>query len=466
MAKTEAEVHREIELSIAASDNTLDVYQGPIPDIFITPQTGQLVSASNETELLRALFTLNFDTSITDDETKNALANYGSSPGVGTKSKHVQYFLRFTRLTDNVTIPSGTLVGNSDGSLVYRVLTTGTMYASSPASYYNSSRNAYEIGLQVEAVGTGVSYELPPGRVNTMMTSIRGIDSTENRVQSKGGSDAETKDNQVTRLKTALLGINLGAAGGLKKRITDAYPEMVSDVAVIEPYQKEFVRVTAGPSLDVYVIANELSTYNQQVTATAGQTQIVLTKKPVASVSSLTINGIAGAVGYTLITDSSKETGNSMQAYDVVALDMPLIVGDEVVVSYEYNSALELVSTNVFNSGEGNLFNTDILIRYPFIVSPIITGTVKVLPSYSVSEVETNVKNYLENMFNFTTFTEIVYINNVIDSVKSDVSGVQSFKLSEFHRNTDSYSQIESLTFKANEISVYNSSLVNLKIIG
>ena len=468
MAKSEEEIYRQIQQSIESSDNTLDVWQGPIPNVFITPQSGQLVNASNEAELLRALFTLNFDTSITDDEVKTALSNYGSSPGLGMKSKHIQYFMRFTRLTSNVTIPAGTLVGNNDGSLVYRVLNTGTMYYASPAAYYNSSRNAYEIGLQVEAIGTGVSYELPPGRVNTMLTSTQGIDSTENRTQSLGGKESETKDSQIARLKTALLGINLGAAGGIEKRITDSYQELVSDVSVIEPYQKEFARIVDKPSLDVYIIANEQSSYSQQFIASTGQTQVILTKKPALSLSSLTINNTVNPIGYTpaLNVDKSKETGYSMRSQDTVDLDVALVGGDEVVVTYLYNSALETVNTNVFGSTERNLFNTDILIRYPFVVNPVISGIIKVLPSYSVSEVESNVKSFLEGVFTFTTFTSIVYPEDIRDRIKSEVSGIQSFKLTEFHRSTNSYAQIEPMVFNSNEISVYDSSQINLKVVG
>lgn len=462
MARTEQEIVEALESSIEATDNTLDVTQGPIPDIMIRPQAGQLALAEAEAESLRQLFTLQFAESATEDEVRLALANYGSSPGEGSRSRHVQYFMRFTRPVEDVSIPAGTLVSNVDGSLVYRVVNTGTILASASDAYYNPSRNTYELGLLTEATGTGGSYELPKFRINTILTPILGIDSSENRSQSKGGRDKETKEAQAARLTNALQGTNLGAPGGITKKIQDEFSDQVTDVSVVQPFAKEFTRIVEGPALDVYLLGQTSENYIQTTVALAGQTQIVLDKKPVILVNSVTVNGTT--VTFTLVPDLTKESGLSLDAQDVVVFSAPLLPGDIVTIDFEYNKLLEDVNTNVFGNGEDFLFNTDMLVRSPFPINPKIQGEVKSLPSYSTTEVENQITAFLETTFTPTTFVDVIYPEQIRQQILTEVPGIQSLRFTVFRRNTGALSDVEPIVLLNNESLVYDSSLVSIKV--
>jgi hypothetical protein len=464
MAKTEVEIQAELIESINSTDQTLDTAQGPIPDLFIRPQAGQLAQASSEAESLRTLFTLQFGTAATEEEIQNALANYGSAPGAGVAARHVQHFLRFTRPTVDISIPTGSLVSNSDSSLVYRVLNGGTILANASDSYYNPSRNSYEIGLLVEGTGIGTTYNLPSGRITNIVTPIPGIDTTENRSKSTGGLDKESTDSQSSRLKTSLTGINLGAPGGIQSRILNAFPESVTDVAVIQPFEKEFTRLITGPALDVYALGATIEPATQTVIAVNGQTIIPLLSKPAFAITSVTINNVVITSGYTLVKDSSFEYGYSLQASDQLVLSIPLLAGDTVVIEYEYNKILTSIFTDVLDSGNEFLFNTDILMRSPFQISPIISGTVQALASFSTNEVEENINTFLATNFNFTIFTEIVFPEVIRQRLITEVSGVQNFRLTEFRRSTGSLSTIEPMSFARNEVSVYDANLINIRI--
>jgi len=464
MAKTEVEIQAELIESINSTDQTLDTAQGPIPDLFIRPQAGQLALASAEAESLRTLFTLQFENAATDDEIQNALANYGSSPGEGVASRHVQHFLRFTKPSVDIVIPTGSLVSNSDSSLVYRVLNGGTLLASAADSYYNPSRNSYEIGLLVEATGIGASYDLPSGRITNIVTPVPGIDTTENRVKSTGGLDKESTASQSSRLKNSLKGINLGAPGGIQSRILNAFPESVSDVVVIQPFEKEFTRLITGPALDVYVIGLAIEPATQTVTAINGQTVIPLDSKPAYSITSVSVNNVVLTSGYFLVKDSSFEYGYSLQASELLIMSIPLLAGDIVVIKYEYNKILSSIYTDVLDSGNEFLFNTNILMRSPFQVSPIISGTIKALASFSTNEVEENINTFLATNFTFTVFTEIVFPEVIRQRLITEVSGVQTFRMTEFRRNTGSLSTIEPMSFARNEVSIYDAALINIRI--
>jgi hypothetical protein len=465
MARTEAQIESEIIQSIETTDSTLDTVQGPIPDVFIRPQTGQLAIASGEAEDLRTMFTLQFPSVATSDEIRLALANYGSSPGAGTKSQHIQYFMRYTTPVEDIKIPVGTLVGNLDGSLTYRVINEGTLTYNNANVFYNSSRNAYEIGLLVEATGTGASYELPKYRVNTLITPISGIDSTENRVKSSGGTSSESIDSQSNRLKDSLKGLNLSAPSGIKNKITNSNAGIVTDVAVVQPFDKEFTRITDKAALDIYCIGETLTNITQTFTANSGQTEFKLSYLPVTQVISVSVNGTSGIVGYVLSQDLSFDTGRSLISNDILILNTPSIAGDVVSVEYEYNKVLENVYTNTFKSGEENLFNTDMLIRLPFIVYPIIEGNIKVLPSYSESEISQSLQTYLSTKFNFTSFQTVIYPEEVRQDILISIPGLQSFKMTKFRRQYGSLSDIETIIYNKNEISLYSIDLVNIKIV-
>lgn len=464
MAKTAEDIKVELQESIQQTDKTLDVAQGPIPDIFINPQSGQLANASADAESLRQLFTLQFETSATDEEIRKALANYGSSPGGGTKANHIQHFMRYTKPNVDVVIPAGTLISNVSGDLVYRVVTGGSIIAASANSYYNSSRRTYEIGLFVEAVGIGEKYNLPENRIIMLTTPVVGIDSTENRTKSTGGMEKESKDAQAERLKNSLLGINLGAPGGIQNNITNKLPELVSDVAVIQPFEKEFTRLTTGPALDIYCIGNTVDSYIQTYIASGGETQILLEKKPAVSILNVTVNNVSG-IGYTLVNDTSLETGYSLNASDYVVLSTTLALGDVVVIQYTYNKTLESVYSVVYDSSNTYLFNTDILVRQPFYVPPVIGGTIQALASYSTTEVEQNVLSFFSKEFSFTTFIEVEYPEIIRQRVLTEVSGVQSFKLKEFRRSKGSLATLEPIVYARNEISIFDTNYYNVLVV-
>jgi len=463
MAKTADDIKKDLKDSIQQTDRTLDVEQGPIPDIFINPQSGQLANASEDAESLRQLFTLQFDSSITDTEVQNALANYGDSPGGGKPSSHIQYFMRFTKPLTDITIPAGTIVSNAGGDLMYRVLTSGTILAASAPSYYNATRKTYEIGLLVNSIGVGTQYNLPENRINALTTPVTGIDSTENRTKSRGGLGSESRESQIDRLKSELLGVNQGAPGGISSSITNALPEIVTDVVVVQPYEKEFRRNTVKPALDIYCIGNNIQSFEQVYTALGGETQIPLEKVPATSITSLTVNNTSGMT-YTLVIDTSPETGYSVASTDYIVLDTSLVTGDVVTIQYNYNQVLNDVHDVVFG-GDEYYFNTDMLVRSPFPIYPVLGGTVQTLASYSSTEVEANLRSYLANLFTFTKYTEIVYPDVVRQQVLSNISGIQKFTLTEFRRSTGSLSTIEPMIFSKSEVSVFNANYYKIQVI-
>jgi hypothetical protein len=465
MASTNAaDIANDLIASISASDETLDVASGPILDLMVKPQAGRLAEVAQDAADLRLLFTLDFSQVATSEEIRLALANFGSSPGVGTPSTTLQYFMKFTAPTVDITFPEGTLVGSADGLYTFRTLVEAKMLSDNSASYYNADKRTYELAVPVESVGIGAAYNIPKFRIISLLTPIDGIDSTENRDAATGGLDVETATSQAERLKNALKGINLGSVGGIKNKILQGLPELITDVSVVQPYESEFKRFVVGPALDIYSIGSKPSTSVEVFTATAGQQRFYLSNVPVLSITSVLVNNVAGLVDYSLVRDSSVEIGYSLDAGDYCYVDYTLLAaGDKITIEYTYNAALTSIKESIFGSGEGFLFDTDILLRSPFFVNPAIAGDIKALAGYSATEVETNVNSFLNSYFTFTTFQTVLYPEIFRQQLLVNVTGVASFRLTEFRRSLGSLADIEPIYFSKNEVSVFDSNYIAIR---
>lgn len=462
MARSADQIAEDLALSINQTDASWDTDQGPIPDLFIRPIAGQINLAEVAAEELRLLFSLQFSEAATETEIRDALRNYGSTPGVGQRASHIQFFQRFTRPSSDIVIPVGTLVSNETGDLVYRTLNAITMFADSADRIFNADRGVYEVSTRVEAVGFGDEFELPAFRVNTLLTEIVGIEGTENRTASRGGTPEEEVESQADRLRSSLLGINLNSPGGIRNRIRNQFPGRVSDVSTVKTSDPEFVRIIDKPSLDVYIVGTEPETFRQSFQASGGQTEILLEQVPVLDVVSVTVND--SEVPFEFIPDASKETQRSLNSVDIVKVD-PLLPTEQVEVVYNYNKLLEDVNNQALDNGEEFLFEVDYLLRSPIVVPPILEAEIKTLPSYDFENVRNNILERLEIIFSFNEFREIKTPRDVQEEIQGNVSGIRSFKWIRFKRSVGSLSDIEPIIYDKNEISEYDPSLVDIKTV-
>lgn len=464
MARTADQIENALAESIRNLDNSYDTVQGPVKDLFTVPISGVISRSEQEAEALRLLFSLQFADSATELEIRNALNNYGSRPNEGTKSSHNQHFLRFTRPKEDIVIPAGALVSNNTGNLVYKTLEAVTMIAAQADTYYNPARRAYEIVAKVEADGIGTEYALPANRIQTILTPIIGIDATENRVKSSQGLPSETTTQQAKRLETRLLGLNLNTQGGIPERIKEVMAGIVSLVQIITPAMPEFKRVQVKPSIDVHVYGTSESIAVDTITAINGQTEIVLSKQPIVTITKVIANNTT-PLSFVLVKDSSNETGNSVSSNDYLLLSQPLSAGDVVEVTYTYNKLLEDVKTLVFNDSSESLFNTDYLIREFAKVSPLISLELKVLSSYSFDDVANSIRLYIESYLNRPVLIDRIAPNEFRQSIMDNISGIQSLRILKFRRDTGSLSSIETVVLNKSEITNYKQENIDIKAV-
>jgi hypothetical protein len=287
----------------------------------------------------------------------------------------------------------------------------------------------------------------------------------ENRVAAKGGLLPEDKESQVERMQTKFEGLNLGTAGGIKSRIQDYKPEIIHDVSVIKPKDRQlFTRITSGPALDIYVIGSDYETAQDSFTALGGETQITLLKPPVASVESVFINNVQVST-FSFVADDSLELKSSTRSVDRVIFSSPLILNDVVLVNYTYNKLLSDIEEDVFSSDESTLFDTDMLMRSAIDVKIAGQMQLQVLPSFDPNRVQANVVTELESILQPEEFISSHEPEAIRQILKSTVLGIQSLTVTEFRRQYDSLSTVEVVSFKDNERSVFDESIFDVGLV-
>ena len=121
--------------------------------------------------------------------------------------------------TGDVSISSNTIVSTSDGS--WKFLTTDPIYITAERlpAFYNPTRNAYELRIQVKAVSPGTDYRVASYRINTIQSSLGFNAKVENREPFTTGKDSETRESFITRINLSKAGFNLNTTSGLRDSI-------------------------------------------------------------------------------------------------------------------------------------------------------------------------------------------------------------------------------------------------------
>jgi uncharacterized phage protein gp47/JayE len=118
-------------------------------------------------------------------------------------------------LSSNVKIPLGTIIQTLDATIQYQVI------ADLNQSAYTPSQNAYvlpagdlEINVTVQAVKTGSAQNVQVAALNTLVSSISGINNVTNLAAFQNGADAESDAAFRNRFKLFINSVNGKATPG------------------------------------------------------------------------------------------------------------------------------------------------------------------------------------------------------------------------------------------------------------
>lgn len=276
--------------------------------------------------------------------------NHGLIRKPPQKAYGTAYFYTLSAPTENLIVPSGTLIETPQG-VQFVVTSSGVLLKDQLAAYYDPSLLAYSIAVPVEAVSAGPASNVPAEQlIYTVETIPNGFSGVTNKYAIENGHDTETDAEFVDRIKTTLAGTSQQTAPGMKALIlnnTDIRSVFIADAS--SPYQ---IRNSGkGGVVDIYTIDN-LPTLVADVHPYAVADQYFVHQPAIDVISVIGVFGAELEHQFIEGTDFVfvKDT-NPLSAGSVRALDKITWIGDtptgQYTVTYAYNQALETIQALV-----------------------------------------------------------------------------------------------------------------------
>ena len=466
MARSVEEIQLSMQQSIEIADPTIESRSGPVFNIMLQPVSNEVAKIEAEQERIGALYSLQFQEVATEAETEALATNFGIQRAPGTKATSVVFFFRFTRPTETAQVRRGTLVGNLDGTLNYIVQEDAVIDPSNADSFFNSARRTFEVAVNVEAVSPGEIFNIPAFRINTLITPNVDFDGVENRAPAEGGSEEETQDSEVNRIRERFAGLNTGSVDGVRFVASNSFPEVIQDVAVIQPASDLFRRTILTPGLDGYIAGSNLETVRQNFVAIGGETEIPIASPPsIPSSLVLSINGVIN-VDATIVEDSGVEA-STVRANEIVSLTSPLLPGDVATFTYSFNRLILDVQDIYEPStvGDSLLFGTDILVFEAVEVPITVVMSIRVASSFDIPRTTDQVTNAVRALVEQNTFGVTLFPETIRETILNTVQGVTSLNIEQFRRTDTSLRDVEIIELEANEISILDDENFQLSIL-
>lgn len=415
----------------------IDLTEGtPERDMFIeAPISGQLKPLWDDITYSAKLHApIKYYADLELEDVKTYCANFGVVPLAATYSTGSVILYTYSEPTKDIVIPSGTTVSTEDVEPI-NFITTGlyTLYASIAASYYNVDTERYEITCNVRASNPGPDYRAGSNTVTKLVASISGIEGCINDSAISGGQSEETVFSALQRVVNKYEGRGLANTQGLKNFVL-SYARAVNIATANDP---EMVRDQGiGGAMDFYIIGSNVTTNIDEFSITSTglsmdgeygytDTELVLTKPPVKSVSSVLVNGTPLPLLYYELQTDAGILQLSTQALDKVVLTSTGILnfgtftsGDEISVTYNYNKLPHTI-TDSLNSLSNHYINRDYLVREMYAVTVDVYIKFKETTGQSFDTVASNVDVEVAQFINSVQNEGSLEVADIIGVVKS-----------------------------------------------
>jgi len=462
MARTEDEIRQSLIESLRAVDQSVDVVKGPVYNFLLKPVPVELQKTEADVERLVILTTQQLGRVATQEEVEALATSFSIRLGGGRASRSGgQVFFTNRRPSEDIVINRGELVGTDDQRYTYFVSEAGTLPAATADNFFNAANRRYELVLKCEATAVGPDFDLPPGRVTKLLTSIASIDGTINITEYTGGQEAEDLEDSVDRIRAKLAGLDPETGGGLKSDIRNYDAENVTDVSLVYPKDRTlFRRITNRPAIDAYLLGNVIETISQTYTAVGSETQIALDNVPASALNTVTVNGTN--VTASLIQDTTRETGYSARAADYVLMPTALTASDVVSINHDYDALVADMQVDLFE--QERPFDTDVLARQALQVGIEIVVDATILPSGDEARTFTQIEAKLFEKVETDFFQDVLLPEVLREQIQDEVSGINTLRFIRFRRTSGSLLDVEAITLAKNERAVIDQNVLDIRV--
>lgn len=433
-----------LEATTQALNPRLDTRKGPIAVIYWANAV-DLSKTEQDTSYLRSLFQLERPELIDQEDLESVSRNFGNDPTVAKVSRGTVYFYRNSRplAATQYRVDTGWTVSTSDGRFSFVTVESVVMNGDAADAYYNATTRRYEVPCKVEAVAAGQDYDLPPGTINTMVTTQQDFNGVVNRAYMKQGGEQADKYQIRNNIWDRLQGINRESAGVVATVLQDIDPTGYDSFSMVASTDyTSFVRHAAlqdKMGYDVYLISDTVDETTQTGTAQGGEMSITLDNRPVFSVVYCLVDGVSTPFSLSLSTDQMVQ--GSSRGIDKIDLTAPLQPAQTYEIRYLYYSVIQQANQAVAN--RTRTFGTDVLFRSANPVQIYIAGHATTITTSEASTVAADIQTftvaYLRNPENPTAAAVRQFVTTLDPeayqrAVEQTVNGVSQFRLTHFAR--------------------------------
>lgn len=355
---------------------------------------------------------------LASDTGLNKLAsNYSLTQKSAVSSQGVETFFSNTPITNDITIPAGTLISTLSTSAspgtFFVTIQTATMYASLSSTYFNPVTNKYEILVPVQASNPGSSGNVSSNTIIALISPISGINGCYNPYDMSGGMDSESPDALRNRIITKNSGINLDNANGLLSLVLSQ--SNVQNALVVGHGQTQR---NGWGAVDIYVQGENSRSYSDAFPVFSNT--LTLTKQPVL------LNGIiavissnSGSISSSLysLTKDTGSYGGSTEGLDKLILSGSVDASyGSIYISYNYNGLIEDLQ-NLFNMSNYSLLNSDVLVRQAIQILIDVTVKIRVVSGFDPVVVTADVENVISQFLSQLGIGQTIKQTDIISQI-------------------------------------------------
>ena len=434
MAKTAEEIRSSLKKSIVYENPNIDVESGSVAsDLGINAFSDELASVYTEQDRNKKLYMMDAS-SFSAEEADNLAASYGLYRLEATKATGEVIFCA-SKLPDSgsqYTIPVGTLVstsGDTDGAKQYITVTTGVINQS---TVLNPKTNYYEANVTVQAVSAGTSGNVAAGTINRILSGISGSTAVYNNNSIVNGTEQETTEELIARVKLKLRGFVYGTKASYEAKVYE--DPRVLDCVVVDPDNKYSVR---GPgSIDLYVLGSEPATYSQTVTDPASNQSVRLERGPYITGTTMYVELPDGSQvddsHFTVERDETTVYAGSYIANDRLVWNTDYFNSTVVnfqyyVIVYTYNKLIGDIQ-DTFTSSDYRIITSNVLVKRTEQIDVKMDFDIVTLPGYDGTSVRNTVLYNIQAFINNFTLDRTLRQSDIIGIVEG-VAGVDYVKL-------------------------------------
>tara|TARA_X000001388_G_scaffold20926_2_gene13861 strand:+ start:2971 stop:4332 length:1362 start_codon:yes stop_codon:yes gene_type:complete len=415
LLKTRSDIITDLINAVVARTSLSDVNDASIIKHLLTSVGNEVFSVYGQFTNLAALF--DFQTAAGEDLDERAkeilggtLLRNGAARAVGT--------LTFGRAVAGilVNIPSGTVATTADG-LQFRTTAAGTIGAADLTSS----------AIATTAVAAGSAGNVGVSTITALSTKPPGVQTVTNTVKFASGTDRETDAAFRARIENFVQSLARCTVDGIEGvalgTVDAASGKSVQFVHVFEPPTNPgtatvFIDDGAGTAESTVSVASE-TIINP---ALGGEEFLYTDKKPLVDnldgTFTLTINGVLKTLG----TDYYVNWASGR-----IYFTTPLVVGDNVVVSYQYYTGLIAEVQRVVDGDPTDRVTypgyraagVDVRVLTPLIETIVVAATLTVLEGFDKATVSTNVQTNIIDYINTLGISGDVIRNEIIERIMS-----------------------------------------------